>query len=56
MFDSRILAFRVFTNKHGVDIIIRCLEAFDGSARADVGKQVERPAEGKVQGNVTLSD
>jgi hypothetical protein len=56
MFNTRVLALCVLTNEHRVHIIVRSLEALDGYTGADVGEQVESPAEGKIQRYVALSD
>jgi len=54
--DARILSFRVFTNKDGIDIIIWRLVSGNGNAWTNVGEKVESPSEGQVEGNVTLSN
>ena len=54
--NTRVLALRFLTNEHRVDVVVGSLEALDGNTRPDVGEEVECPSEGKVEGNVTLSD
>jgi len=56
MFNTRVLSLRVFTNKDGVDVIIRRLETLDRDARTDVGEEVESSSESQVQGNMTFTN
>ena len=54
--DTRVLALRVLTNQHRVDIVVGSLEALDGHARAHIREQVERPAKRQVERDVTLAN
>jgi hypothetical protein len=54
--NARVLALGVLTDQDGVDAVVRGLEASDGAARSEVGKEVECTAEGKVKGDVTLAN
>lgn len=59
--DNNVLNARVFTlgvlsDQDGVDVVVGGLVASDGSARTQVGKEVEGSSEGKVKGDVTLAD
>ena len=54
--NARVLALRVLPNENSVDVFVRGLEALDRHARTDVREEVEGPAEGQVQGNVTLAN
>ena len=56
MLDTGVFSLRVFTDENGVDIIVWCLVAGDGNTWPNVGEKVERPSEGQVEGNVTLSN
>ena len=56
MFNARVFTLGILTDQNGVDVVVGSLEALDGNARPDVGEEVECPSEGKVEGNVTLSD
>lgn len=49
MFDARVFTLGVLTDQDGVDIVVGCLVASDGPARTDVGEEVERATEGKVE-------
>ena len=54
--DTGVLSFRVFTNEHGVDIIIWRLVTGDRNTWPNVGEKVESPSEGQVERNVALSN
>lgn len=54
--NSGIFTLGVLTDKDGVDVVVRGLEAGNRAAGADVGEEVEGTAESKVKGNVALSD
>ena len=56
MLDTGVLALGVLADENGVDVVVGGLEALDGDAGTNVGKKVEGPAEGQVQGNVALSN
>ena len=54
--NARVFTLGVFTDQDGVDIVVGGLVTSDRSAGADVGEEVEGTAEGKVEGDVTLSN
>ena len=54
--DTRVFAFGVLADEHRVDVVVWGFEASDGFAGAHVGEQVERAAEGEVEGDVTFTD
>ena len=54
--DAGVLAFGVFPDKHGVDVVVGGFVAGDGFAGADVGEEVECAAEGEIQGDVAFAD
>lgn len=54
--NARVFTLSVFTNQNSVDIVVGGLVASDGSARTNVGEEVESATEGKVKGNVALSN
>lgn len=54
--DTRVFSLSVFTDEDGVDIVVWSLEALDGDARTNVGKQVEGTTKRQVQRNVALAD
>lgn len=54
--DTRVLTLGVLTNQNGVNILVGGLVADNGLARSDVGKEVESSSEGKVEGDVTLTN
>ena len=56
MLDTGVFTFGVLANEYGVDIVVGGLEASDGPARTEVGEEVERATEGKIEGNVALSN
>lgn len=56
MFDAGVLSLGVFTDQDCVDIVVRCLEAFDRLAGTNVREEVECAAEGKVERDVTFSN
>lgn len=54
--NARVLALGVLTDQNSVDVVVRGLETGDGTARSQVGEEVECAAEGKVEGDVTLAN
>lgn len=54
--DTRVLSLGVLSDEDGVDVVVGGLEPDDGSARSDVGEEVEGSSKGEVEGNVSLSD
>lgn len=56
MLNTRVFSLSVFTDEDGVDIVVWSLEALDGDARTNVGKQVEGTTKRQVQRNVALAD
>lgn len=54
--NAGVLSLGVLSDQDGVDTIVWGLVAGDGAARTDVGEEVECATEGKVEGNVSLSD
>jgi hypothetical protein len=56
MLDARVFSLSVLTDQDGVDVVVGCLVAGDGSAWSDVGEEVEGSAEGQVEGDVTLAN
>jgi hypothetical protein len=54
--DTRILSLCILPNEYSVDIVVSSFETRDGKARPDVGEEIECSAEGKIQGNMALSD
>ena len=56
MLDARVLALGVFTDKDGVDVVVRRLETGNRHARADVGEEVERAAQREVERDVSFAD
>ena len=56
MFDARVFAFGVFADEDRVDVGVGGFVPGNGFAGADVGEEVEGPAEGEVQGDVAFAD
>ena len=54
--NTGILSLRVFANENGVHVVVGSLEALDGGARSDVGKEIECPAERQVKRHMSLAD
>jgi hypothetical protein len=54
--NARILALSVFTDQNRVDIVIRSLVSGNRFARSDVGEEVERSAEGQIEGDMAFTD
>lgn len=54
--NARVFTLGVLTDQDGVNVVVGCLVAGDGSARADVGKEVEGSAEGQVEGDMALAN
>ena len=54
--DSRVFTLSVLADDDCVYVVVGGLEALEGAAWADVGKEIEGSAEGEVEGDVTLSD
>lgn len=54
--NTRVFTLGILTDQDGVDVVIGSLETVNGHTRPDVGEEVEGPSEGKVEGNVTLSN
>lgn len=56
VFDTRVLTFCVFSDKHGVDVFVWGLVADDGLTWSDVGEQAEGSSQGQVHRLVALTD
>jgi hypothetical protein len=56
MFNTRILAFRVFTDEDSVDVVIEGLVPLNRHAWPDVGEQGECSSEGQIERDVTSPD
>ena len=56
MFNTGVLALRVFSDQNGIDIVVGCLEALNRNARTNVGEKVKSPAQGKVKGDMALAN
>ena len=56
MLNTRVLALRVLTNEHRVEVVVGSLEALDGHTRTHICEQVERPAKRQVERDVTLAN
>jgi hypothetical protein len=54
--DARVLSLSVLTDKNSINVVVRCLVTRDGSAGTDIGEEIEGPAEGKVERDVTLAN
>jgi hypothetical protein len=54
--NARVLSLSVLADEDRVDIVVGCLVTGDRSAGTDVGEEVEGPAEGEVEGDVTLAN
>lgn len=54
--DSGVFSFRVLTDQHGVDAVVRSLKALDRFAGTDVGEEVESSAEGEIEGDMSLAN
>jgi hypothetical protein len=54
--DTRVFSLGVLTDQDGVDVVVGCLVASDGSAWSDVGEEVEGSTEGQVEGDVALAN
>jgi hypothetical protein len=54
--NTTVFSLGVFTDKNGVDIVVRSLVALDRDTRSNVGEQGECPSQSQVEGDVTLSD
>lgn len=54
--DARVLALGVLSDQDGVNAVVGGLEAGDGSARSQVGEQVEGSSQGQVEGDVALAN
>lgn len=56
MFNARIFSLSVFTNENSIDVVIWGLETFDRYAGSNIRKQVKRPPQCQVEGDVALSN
>ena len=54
--NTGVFSLGVLSDQDGVDVIVWGLVAGDRSARSDVGEEVEGTTEGKVKGNMSLSN
>lgn len=54
--NTRIFSFGVLSDGDNVDILVRSLVAFNGTARSHVGIKVEFLTQSQIQGAMTLSD
>jgi hypothetical protein len=56
VFNARVFSFRVLSDDDRVYIVVRRLVAFDGATRPHIGEEREGSSEGKIEGDMTLSD
>jgi hypothetical protein len=54
--NARVLALSVLTDEDGVDVVVGGLEAGNGAARTEIGKEVECPTKCQVERDVTFTD
>jgi len=54
--DARVFALSVLSYQDGIDVIVGCLVAGDGSAWSDVRKEVEGSAQRQVERDVTFAN
>lgn len=54
--NARVLALGVLSDQDGVDVIVRGLEAGDGTARSQIGKEVEGTAQSQIERDVALAN
>lgn len=54
--NARVFALSVLTDENSVDTFVWGLEAGDGAARSEVGKEVEGTTESQVERDVSLTD
>lgn len=54
--NARVLALGVLSDQDSVDTVVGGLEAGDGSARSQVGEQVESSSQSQVERNVALAN
>jgi len=53
--NARVFALGVFTDKNGIDIVVRSLVTNDGFARTKIGEEIECATESKVERDVTFA-
>jgi hypothetical protein len=56
MFNARILSFGILTNEYRIDIVIRGLEAGNGSTWSDICEEIESATERQVERDMTFAD
>jgi hypothetical protein len=56
MLDATVLAFGVFTDEDGVDVVVGSLVSRDTATGTDVCEEGEGAAEGEVEGDVAFSN
>jgi hypothetical protein len=56
MLNTGVFTLGVLTDENSVDVVVGSLVASNGTARTQVGEQVESTAESQVQGDVTLAN
>lgn len=56
MLNSRVFSLSVLTDQDNVNIVVWSLVAGNGSARAEVSKEVEGSSEGQVERNMSLAN
>jgi hypothetical protein len=54
--NTRIFTLRVFTNEDRVHVVVGSFEAFNRHTRSDIGKEIEGPSKGQVQGHMSLAN
>ena len=47
--DARVFTLRVLPDENGVDIVVGCLETFDGHTWPNVGEQIECATKSQVE-------
>lgn len=55
MFDSTVFSFGIFTDKDGVDIVIRGFVTGDRNTGTDISKEIERAAKSEVERHMAFS-
>ena len=56
MLDSGVFTLSVFTDEDGVDVVVGGFVTGNGFAGPDIGKEVERAAEGEVERDMAFTD
>ena len=56
MFNARVLALGVLADQDRVNVVVGCLEAGDGAARPQVGKEVKRPTKGEIERDMAFAN